>query len=300
MDDLERIKDRLDNIRSVEPIVTSLRTIAMGGWHVALRRMRASAAYLSHLSEVLRVLVPLVSQEDLRRALVVPRATPTRPAILVIASERGLCGAYNDVVLSGAERLIAEQQVRSDEVHVATLGSRASAYLSSRGWPLLVSEALPVTRVPTLGQVRGLAVRFIELLAGGEIDGVYVIGAPYQATATSEPVVRLWLPIDASVLPIDEELLFPQPIVETDPHAMFRRAIEDRALVSLFQMVMESSASEQAARYRAMDSASGNVSRVIEELTLAYHSARQHAITMEMLDLMAGAGSLRGPRDTQR
>ncbi len=295
MEDLERIKDRLENIQSVEPIVTSLRTIAMGGWQVALRRMRASNAYLAHLSEVLRVLVPLVSEDDLRRALVVRRATPLRPAMLVIASERGLCGAYNDVVLTGAERLIAEQQVRSDLVQVAALGSRASAHFASRGWPLLLSEALPVTRVPSWGLVRGLAARLIGLLGQGEIDGIYVIGAPYQATATPEPVSRLWLPIDASVLPVDEEPVWPQPIVETDPHPMFRQAVADRALVSLYRMVMESSASEQSARYRAMDSATSNLARLIEELTLAYHTARQHAITMEMLDLIGGTGGLRGP-----
>jgi F-type H+-transporting ATPase subunit gamma len=76
---------------------------------------------------------------------------------------------------------------------------------------------------------------------------------------------------------------------------MFRQAVADRALVSLYRMVMESSASEQSARYRAMDSATSNLARLIEELTLAYHTARQHAITMEMLDLIGGTGGLRGP-----
>jgi len=298
MEDLERIKDRLDNIQGVEPIVTSLRTIAMGGWQVALRRMRASSAYLSHLSEVLSALIPLVSPQDLAAAHVVTRAAPQRPVMLVIASERGLCGAYNDVVTEGAERLIAEQQVRSEAVHVATLGARATAHFSARGWPLLLSEALPVTRVPSLGLVRRLGVHLLERLAAGEIDGVYIIHAPYRATTTPEPVASLWLPIEASTLPGGESAPWPPPIVEADPRLLFRRVIEDRVLVNLYQLVMEASASEQSARYRAMDSSSTNLEALIQELTQSYHTARQHAITMEMLDLIAASGALRGaPRE---
>ncbi|NLD71775.1 MAG: hypothetical protein GX649_03540 [Chloroflexi bacterium] len=300
MEDLERIKDRLDNIRSVEPIVTSLRTIAMGGWQVALRRMRASSAYLSNLSEVLSVLIPQVSPDDLASANVVLRAMPQRPVMLVIASERGLCGSYNDVVTEGAARLISEQQVRSERVHVATVGARATTYFQARDWPLLLSHPLPITRVPSLSLVRRLATQLLEHLASGEIDGVYVIYSPYRTTTTAEPVARLWLPIEAASLPGGESPPWPPPIVETEPRLLFRRVIEDRMLVNLFQVVMEASASEQSARYRAMDNSSSNLQELIEELTQSYHTARQHAITMEMLDLMAGSGELRRGRDRER
>jgi F-type H+-transporting ATPase subunit gamma len=88
--------------------------------------------------------------------------------------------------------------------------------------------------------------------------------------------------------------------MEGDKAALARRALEEWALVHLFRLVIESSASEQNARFRAMDAATSNLRRLIDELTLGYHVARQHAITMEMLDLVAGAGMLRGPRGRQR
>mgnify|MGYP005839302531 CR=1 FL=1 len=296
MEDIERIKERLDNIRGVEPIIASLRTIAAGGWRLAIKRLGATRQYVEHLREVMAVLVPLVGVEELQRSHVQVRPTsPRRPAVLVIASERGLCGAFNDVVLEGAERLIAQQQLQAEEVLLITLGARAASYFRSRGRHLLMAEPLPVTRVAPLELVEELATNLTDLLDRGEVDAIQVIYSPYQGTAIAPPVMRRWLPVDAASLP-NASVAWPQPIIETEPSLLFQGTLQTWALAQLYQMVIESAASEQSARFRAMDSASSNLAKVIEELTLAYHSARQHAITMEMLDLVAGAGILRGPR----
>jgi F-type H+-transporting ATPase subunit gamma len=297
VEDIERIKERLDNIQGVEPIITSLRTIAAGGWRLALRRVGATRQYVEHLREVMSVLVPLIGPEELQRNHVAVRpVAPRRPAVVVIASERGLCGAFNDIVLEGAERLIAQQQLQAEEVALITLGARATNYFRARGRPLLMAEALPVTRVAPLSLVQHRSGRLMELLEAGEVDAIQVVYSPYEGSVTVPPVMRRWLPVEASALP-NASVAWPQPIVETEPSLLFQGAIETWALAQLYQMVMESAASEQSARFRAMDSASSNLAKVIEELTLAYHSARQHAITMEMLDLVAGAGILRGSRE---
>lgn len=296
MEDIERIKERLDNIRSVEPIITSLRTIAAGGWRLALRRLGATRQYVEHLREVLAVLVPHVGPEELQRSHVaVQPASPRRPAVLVMASERGLCGAFNDIVIEGAERLIAQQQLQAEEVLLITLGARATSYFRGRGRHLLMAESLPVTRVASLDLVQELGTNLTDLLDRGEVDAIQVVFSPYRGTSTAAPVMRRWLPVDAASLP-NASVAWPQPIIETEPSVLFQGAIQAWALAQLYEMVMESAASEQSARFRAMDSASSNLAKVIEELTLAYHSARQHAITMEMLDLVAGSGILRGPR----
>jgi len=300
VEDIERIKERLDNIRGVEPIITSLRTISAGGWRLALRRLAATHQYVEHLREVLAVLVPHVGEEELWRSHVAVRSTSARrPAVLVMASERGLCGAFNDIVLEGAERLIAQQQLQAEEVLLITLGARATDYFRSRGRHLLMAESLPVTRVAPLELVQELASNLTDLLDRDEVDTIQVIYSPYQGTSTAPPVLRRWLPVDAASLP-NASVTWPQPIIETEPSVLFQGAIQAWALAQLFEMVMESAASEQSARFRAMDSASTNLTKVIDELTLAYHSARQHAITMEMLDLVAGAGILRGPRGRER
>lgn len=299
MEDIERIKGRLENIRSVEPIIRSLRTVAAGGWRVALTRLQASKVYVENLMAVLAGLVSHISPARAERALVVRKLpAPRRAMMVVIASERGLCGAFNDTVLAGAERLIAQQLLQSDQVFISTLGSRARAYFESRGHELFVTSPLPVTRVPSYEMVREIGQSLLDSMYSNEIDVTNVICAPYKLNQTLAPVSRPWLPIEVTMLPRASRGLY-QPIVETDKEVLFERAIEEWTLARFYQFVMESAASEQSARFRAMDAASDNLGRIIDELTLNYHTARQHAITMEMLDLVGGSGMLRGPPGRQ-
>ncbi|MBM3188470.1 MAG: hypothetical protein FJZ90_07085 [Chloroflexi bacterium] len=300
MEDLERIKDRLENIQSVEPIIVSLRTIAAGGWRQALARTQASTQYVEHVTEILALLAPQMDAATLARSHVHRGPQRARRALmLVIASERGLCGSFNEVVLKGAEQHIAQQQLQSDEVLVATLGKRAQAYFAAQGRELFMAYPLPVTRVASFDLVRNMGASLLGTLESGEVDAVYVIYSPYKAGVTQPPVSQRWMPIEASALPTRTEG-WPVPIIETDRRVLFQRALREWTYAQLFQFVMESAASEQSARFRAMDSASNNLTRIIDELTLSYHTARQHAITMEMLDLVAGSGILRRPsgRDT--
>lgn len=300
MEDIERIKERLENIQSVEPIITSLRTIAAGGWQLALRRVRASERYMKNLSEVLATLLRYLSPARLDPVLVSRNGAPPRKAMMVvIASERGLCGSFNEMVLSGAEHLIAQQQLRSEQILVTTLGSRAEVHFRTRNRDLFMTYPLPVTRVPSFEFVCDMGQTLLAPLYSNEIDAIYVVYSPYKATLTLPPISSRWLPIDVGMLP-GKSGGWLQPIIETDKEVLFERAIEEWIFVRLFQLVMESVASEQAARFRAMDAASSNLERIIGELTLSYHTARQHAITMEMLDLVSGAGILRGPRGRQK
>ncbi len=300
MEDLERIKDRLENIRSVEPIISALRTIAAGGWRLALKRLRNTARYTENIGQVLAVLLPQVPPEKLDPTLVTRHPPmPRRPLMLVIASERGLCGAFNSNVLAGAERLLAQQQLQSEQVLLATLGSRAANYFRARGRELLMAEPLPVTRVASFEMVRDLGQTLLRAVQDGTCDGVLVVYAPYEAASPASVVSRRWLPVDLSILPAPASD-WPPPIVETDVEVLFHRALQEWMVAQLFRLVMESAASEQSACFRAMDAASTNLARMIEELTLSYHAARQHAITMEMLDLVAGAGILRGAPGQRR
>ena len=303
MEDIERIKDRLENIQSVEPIIASLRTIAAGGWRLALKHAESAARFTENVAEVLATVAAKVSSDAMLRAnLSLTSSRVSRALMLVITSERGLCGSFNDIVLEGADRLIAQQRVQSDEVLVATLGGRAESYFHARNRPLLFSQPLPVTRVASYEMVRDLGSTLIEVVKRREADAVYVIYSPYRPMMTVPPVSRRWIPADPTVLPRlsgdtenGERGVWPLPIIETHPTALFERAAEEWMYARLYQYVIESAAGEQAARFRAMDAASSNLSRIIEELTLSYHTARQHTITMEMLDLVAGSGLLRDP-----
>ena len=292
MEDLERIKSRLDNIRGVAPILTALRNIAAGGWRLARVRLDAARAFSEELSNIARALLPLLPPSALR--------TTDKPAnkvgMLVVASERGLCGAYNTLVLEAAEGFMAEMQGEGQEVSLLTLGSRAASHFQRKGTPLLSADTLPVTTVPSLAFVQQLHGRLSRLLDEGQIDRLHMVYTPYQTRQASKPELRQMLPAEFEPSP-SASPPWPEPIIDGDPVALYERVRSQWSVVELYRAVIESAASEQSARFRVLDGASTNCSRLIEELTLSYHAARQHAITMEMLDLVGGAGLLGSQED---
>ena len=297
MEDIERIKEHLENIKSVEPIISSLRTIAAGGWQLALARLHGSQQYVENLTEILSALRVHISPTRLAYAHVFGQGlAPRRALMLVISSERGLCGAFNDMLLSGADRLIAQQALQSEKILIAALGTRAESHFRAQGIDLFMHYPLPLTRVASFDMVHNIGITLRNALYQHEVDAIYVIYSPYKSAITVEPICQRWLPIDASIVP-SRYGNWPPPIIETDENLLFEHVVEEWTFARLFQYIMESAASEQAARFRAMDTASSNLARMIEELTISYHTARQDAITMEMLDLVAGAGLLRGSRD---
>ncbi len=294
MEDIEQIRERRDNIEAIEPIVTSMRTISAGGWRQALQRREVSTGFSDYLRWVLSSTIHLIPQPSLR-SLGVHQGTepPRRPLLVVISSQRGLCGAYNDLVARGADQLITSQAVQSDEVHVGALGARGAAYLRRLGRQISLEWPLPTSRVATMELVNQIATELREEMSEGTADAVYMLYSPYRGGTLAPVVSERWLPVDESILP-GTAAEGPEIIIEGDPVTLFQRALTEWTTARLYRMIIEAAASEQAARYRAMDTASSNLARVIEELTLQYHSARQHAITMEMLDLAAGAEASRG------
>ncbi|MFO7918701.1 MAG: FoF1 ATP synthase subunit gamma [Anaerolineae bacterium] len=295
MEDLSGIQERLDNVEGIRPMVSSLFSIATGGWRVALGRMRSSSRYVEILEDVLAVLLPRIPSRTLEQAHVSTQPPePHRLLVLVLASERGLCGAFNEVVLSGAEEMINEWQSEMEEVWLATFGKRAETFFRGREYELFAAYSSSIAAVPSFQRVREIGNRLLEFLEEGFVDTVNVIYSPYKSGMTEEPIARRWLPLERDMLP-EGGVGWPQPIIETDEDELFQRAMREWVFCRLYQIFMESMASEQTARFRAMGNAEENLERMNEELTQRYHSARQHAITMEMLDLIAGSGLLQGP-----
>ncbi len=295
MEDIERIKQRLDNVQGVSPILTALRNIAAGSWRVARTRLEAARIFSEELGSIYRALHRRLHPATLQAHTTEPPASGRTVAILVIASERGLCGGFNAAVTAMAEHHLREQTEQGYEVELLTLGARATAYFRRQGRPLLSAQSLPVTTVASLGFVQRLHQQLTELYESHAFDQLYALYTPYQARAASQPVLHQLVPTRLDQ-PVSLEETWPEPIIDADPELVYERVLEQWAIVELYRCLMESAASEQAARFQVLDNATSNCQRLIDELTLSYHTARQHAITMEMLDLVGGAGLLKSTR----
>jgi F-type H+-transporting ATPase subunit gamma len=294
MEDLERAQARLDNVRSVEPILSALRTVSLGSWKAALKQSVHLRQYGERLMLILPLLVPHLPAR--RRGKREPDPAPGQVTALVIGSERGLCGRFNTTLIKRAEQYLAEQKAASVQVELMALGTRLRRLLQQRGHSLTWSGTLSLTALPPYAVALDLTSRWLTRYEAHALDAVDLIYNTYHSMGRYEPTVSRLLP---PRLPAERSspasAPWPPPIIETDPLSLYVHVVQQWASISLHRVLLDSAAAEHSARYQLMEGATQNADRMIEELTLAVQTARQHEITQEMQELAAGAGLI-GPR----
>ncbi len=306
--DFERIQSRLNNIRSVGPILAALRTISLGSWQMALNRLRGLRDYSARLLNFLPLLLPHIREAQprvARRGLPFLRSTAASQAqaspvtecvmALVIGSERGLCGRYNAAIAARAGQYFAEQARRGVTLEVMALGSRLIRTFQRQKRPLHWSQGLPVTRLPAFELAFSLTRAWLPRYEASEIDAVDILYNAYDEPGRYTPTVFRLLPPDlpsATPLATQDEALTAPYIVETDPLRLYVRIVEQWTVINFYTLLLSAAASEHAARFQLMESATQNVDRLVEELTQDLQSARRQAITTEMQELASSAGLL--------
>lgn len=286
MEDLERVQERLGNIRAVEPILGALRTISLGSWRAALRHLGGARRYSERLLGLLPLLLPaLPAPPPARRQR--PRAEPARNVVLVVGSERGLCGRFNEVVVELALEELAARP--AETLELLALGSRAVRLLGQHGWRPAWSAPLSVTALPPPSLAFDLARRWLARYEAHEVDTVDVIYNHYRGPGLLAPQVARLIPPRLEVRR-EAEAAWPPLIVETDPLRLYAQVVSQWAAVRFYSLLLESAAAEQSTRYQLMDGATRNAERLIEEMTMAVQAARRQAITRETQELAVGAG----------
>jgi F-type H+-transporting ATPase subunit gamma len=301
MIELERAQARLENIRSVQPILSALHTISLGSWQAALNQRGRVQGYVERLEALLpSVMAHLPSPLSpprrrggwSRRGNAASTGGAKITAVLVIGSERGLCGRFNSAIVERAEAYLAEQET---DVELMALGSRVRRILERRGHQLAWSGALSITALPSLELARDLCCRWLARYEEHGLDAVDLIYNAYRGLGSYEPTVTRLIPPSPPFTPPASgghrggEI---PVIIETDPLSLYTRVIEQLTATRLYELLLESASAEHAARYELMGAATQNTDRLIAELTLAIQTARQQAITREMQELAAGAGMI--------
>jgi F-type H+-transporting ATPase subunit gamma len=283
--DQEGIQSRLNNIRSVEPILEAMRTISLGSWQAALNRHRFLGRYSERLAEILGTLAPRLGTHRVRRS----RAEAGVIETLVIGSERGLCGAYNSSLIQFADPVLDEYAAAGQAVYLSALGSRAKRGLERSGRAPDWFRPLPMTSLPSVELADELTISWLRRYEAYEIDAVYVIYHSYWDSRLYEPAVTRLVPTS---LPADSAIdsSWPAPYVDADPVHLYRRLVRLWTVSEMYRILLSSTAAEHSTRFQLMEGATQNTQRLTQELTLALQSVRQRAITAEMLDLVAGAG----------
>src|SRR5688500_6311525 len=284
---------RIRSVQSTKKITRAMELIAASRIAKAQAAVTASQPYAR---EITNVISALASQSVIDHPLVSEKPDPSRAAVLVVTSDRGLAGGYNANALKAAEGLYSLLRSEGKEPVVYAIGRKAVGYYKFRGRELADSWT-GFSEQPTYAAAKEAADTLIEAFTTptdeGGVDEIHIVYTEFVSALTQRPEARRILPL--VVVESEEEAPDgPLPLYEFEPSAevlldaLLPRYVETR----VFAALLEAAASESASRRRAMKAATDNADELIKSLTRAANAARQAEITQEISEIVGGADAL--------
>lgn len=289
----ERIlRRRIKSIDATKKITRAMELIAASRIVKAMGRVQAAKPYSEKVTAVIANLASGGAGMD--HPLLVQPETVTKVAYVVIAADRGLCGGYNNNVLRSVERAITAGQSRGEDYELILSGKKAAGYFKFRGFRI-ASSAEGYSDQPNYADAKALAEVATEMFESGEVQKVVLAYTEFLSMGTQEVTHAPFMPLDSSELEGDDgEAGGPSGGYEYEPEpgAILNRLLPRYAEARLYAAMLESSASEHAARQRAMKAATDNAEDLKTNLTRIMNRARQDAITTEIMEIVGGAEAL--------
>ncbi len=316
MTNLKAIRDRIKTVKNTKKITEAMRLVAAAKVRRAQEQVLAGRPFADALAQMLYLLRSYIRFEEAGLDLLLEREVKT-VGLIVVSSDRGLCGGYNTNVIRFAEERAQEIKASGLDYQYILIGKKAISYFQNRNQPIAYKyEGLE--QVPTTSEVSLIQDGLRPLYLTGKIDRAELIYTKFVSLINSRPVLQTLYPLDPNQLvpegetfrlitqegklqvqsqrreiQVPEDGLKAQLILEQNPAQLLDSLLPLYILNQLLRALQESAASELAARMNAMSNASENASELIANLTLSYNKARQAAITQEILEVVAGAEGLR-------
>ncbi len=282
----KEIRVKIASIKSTQKITKAMETVAASKMRKAQERMRAARPYADRIRSVIGHL--RLANPNARNPYLVEREVRA-VGIIVVSTDRGLCGALNMNVFKQVLNAAREWQAKGAEVHLCLIGSKAIQFFRRVKLPIVATKA-HLGDKPQIKDLIGGVDAMLELYRDGKIDRLLVGGNKFINTMTQQAMVRQMLPVetmDASDLQERWDYIY-EPDADRLIAGFMIRYIE----AQVYRVVNENIACEMAARKVAMKSATDNATKIIDELQLIYNKARQAAITKEISEIVGGAAAV--------
>jgi len=288
--EVREIRRRIKSIESTMKITRAMELIATARIGKAQVRVAQAKPYTEKMNDVIRNIAAATG--SLSHPLLERREVASI-GVLVVTSDRGLAGGYNTSVIRFAEHAILRHQAEGKVVRVYTIGAKAHAYFRYRKYTI-DHTWLDVTDTPMYGDARSIANIVLDEYASGRVDAVEAYTTEYISALTQNAIFWPVLPIEP---PESDDGAATEPIgysFEPSPEEILGRLLPRYLEGTVFGMLLEASASEHAARRRAMKAATENAEELTRLLTREANQARQAEITTEISEIVGGAEALSG------
>jgi F-type H+-transporting ATPase subunit gamma len=293
MPSLQHLRRKIGAVKNTQKITKAMKMVAAAKLKRAQDRILAARPYAHKMREVLGDLSRRVNRAS--HPLLQKRAGRI-VEVMIVTSDRGLCGAFNANIVRKGLEFILECEARGAKVSVSLVGRKGREYFRRRHWPIRqqwlgVFDRLSYEHGLDIGQ--DLIDHFIK----GTFDELYVIYNEFKSAIQQRVIVEKLFPIES----IDQaseggertEVSGGSYLYEPDEDELLAALLPKHFQIQAFRILLESSAAEHGARMAAMDGATRNAGELIMKLTLYYNKTRQAAITKELMDIVGGAEALK-------
>lgn len=289
MPTLRDIKRRIKAVHSTSKITKAMKMVAAAKFRKAQQRMFELRPYADRMNSVLSSLAGSAESEIHPLLAVRPRQNVD---IIVLTSDRGLCGAFNSNILRVASKHISHLKKEGFEVNVSAIGRKAVDYFKRRNVSLKKSWTGISGRI-SYANAQEIAADIIERYTNEATDEIILAYNEFKSVAAQKVVVTRLLPL-ASIEAAAETLPVFNFIYEPSKEDIFNNLLPKNVEIQVFRALLESQASEEAARMSAMENATKAANDMINSLTLQFNKARQASITKELMDIVGGVEALKG------
>ena len=286
MASLKAIRKRVSSVKSTQKITKAMKMVSAAKLRRAQEAATAARPYADKITALMGNVAARVGSSS--HPLLEQREHERTIHVLLVTSDRGLCGGYNTNLIRKAEALLNERGW--DNVRLTIVGRRAFDYFKRRP-ANIVDKHVNLFGGPGSALAQALGERVAREFAEGATDGVYLVYSHFRSALSQIPTVERLLPIAADRAAGADSVDY---LYEPDAAALLDRLLRQYVSVLIHRAFLEATASEHGARMTAMDSATRNASEMIERLTLAMNRARQATITKELMEIVSGAEALKG------
>jgi len=299
---LRELRGRIRSAGAIKKITKAQELIATSRIAKAQARVEAARPYSA---EITNMLTNLAAESALDHPLLVARANPKRAAVLVVSSDRGLCGGYNANVLRRAEELMALLREEGKTPVLYVVGRKALGYFTFRNWSITDSW-IGFSEKPTYEQAQQIADALVSaFLAGADdegdnpgaddvlgVDEIHIVSTEFRSMLSQVAEARRIAPMVVEY--VGEQETGPKTLFSFEPDAttLFESLLPRYVATRIFSALLEAAASESASRRRAMKAATDNADDLIKVLTLMANRERQARITQEISEIVGGANAL--------
>jgi F-type H+-transporting ATPase subunit gamma len=285
----KEIRGKIKSVENTKKITKAMEMVAASKMRKAQERMRAARPY----SEKIRTITANLSKAnpEYTHPFMATRAHSKKIGLIVVTTDKGLCGGLNTNVLRLVTNKMREVEGSGAKIEAVAIGNKGLGFLNRVGAPV-VSHVVQLGDTPHLDKLIGPVKVMLDAYQDGQLDAVFVCYNKFVNTMKQQPVMEQLLPLQADKLEVEKSSHSWDYIYEPDAASVIDELLIRYVEALIYQAVAENMASEQSARMVAMKSASDNAVSVIGELKLIYNKTRQAAITKELSEIVAGAAAV--------